>query len=103
VALTSDEAARLARLLPYRPWLADASEADQRREVERSLYRPAYVSPPPNPRGDGRPGAPPWSVEVDHLDVIAWRARNLDERWATPDAIARCLTWLELEFSGGQR
>jgi hypothetical protein len=40
---------------------------------------------------------------VDHLDVIAWRARNLDERWATPDAIARCLTWLELEFSGGQR
>lgn len=100
VAWTPDLRARYAKLCEYYRWLPEVSEAEQFRMAYGSLYRPAYVY------GRGRSGGgelpAPW-LALPSAEVDAWRARNLDERWATSEKTARALAWLAREFSGRDR
>jgi hypothetical protein len=102
--LTPTEYAVYCRLLGVKPWLAHASIEDKMRAVELFLYRPSLDwHRPPRGRAEGGPPAPPEWAGVPEAEIEAWRARDLGERWATPPGIARCLTWLEHQFSGGRR
>lgn len=89
--------ARYAALVPYYPWLADVNEAYQFRMATTSVYRPAFRQSMGGPRTIGKQPEP-WK-ELPRPVIDHWRARNLDERWATSDKTAQALAWLEQEFS----
>ena len=61
-----------------------------------SPYRSAFCSPGWGPKTHSK-DVDPWK-DLPMAEVEAWRARNLEERWATTDRTARALAWLEREF-----
>jgi hypothetical protein len=73
-------------------WLAEHPEG----LPPASPYRPAYVSPG---RHSERKIDEPWKA-LTRAEVDAWRAKNLEERWATSDATAKALCWIEQAFGG---
>ena len=90
--------ARYDALVPYYRWLPAANEAYQFRMASTSVYRPAFRQSMGGPRTIGKQPEP-WKELPGHV-IDTWRARNLDDRWATSDKTAQALAWLWREFSG---
>ena len=64
-----------------------------------SPYRPAYRQKLLGGTKTSSKQPEPWK-NLSKAEIDAWRARNLAERWATSDATAQALCWLEDVFGG---
>lgn len=88
--------------MPIRPPFSPEQWADiEARARERERYHPPMDwNRPLRGHSETGPTKPlPWA-EITEAEIEAWRMRKLDERWATTDTIARCLTYLEKHWGG---